>query len=89
MTSLFDRVMGRGESASAAKERLQLVLVHDRTSLPASQMESLKNEIIQVISKYVDIDRQDAEIEMEKDGREQRLVMNIPLNNRRDKRSAY
>jgi len=89
MASLFDRVMGRGESASAAKERLQLVLIHDRTSLPAGQMENLKNEIIQVISKYVDIDRQDAEIEMEKDGREQRLVMNIPLNNRRDKRGAY
>lgn len=89
MASLFDRVMGRGASASAAKERLQLVLVHDRTSLPAGQMENLKNEIIQVISKYVDIDRQEAEIEMEKDGREQRLVMNIPLNNRRDKRGAF
>lgn len=80
MASLFDRIMGKNESANIAKERLQLVLVHDRTNLPAGQMESMKDEIIQVISKYVDIDRQQAEIEMEKIGREQRLVMNIPLN---------
>jgi cell division topological specificity factor len=89
MASLFDRVMGKGESASTAKERLQLVLVHDRTNLPAGQMENMKNEIIQVISKYVEIDRMEAEIEMERNGREQRLVMNIPLNSRRDKRGAF
>ena len=52
-------------------------------------MESLKNEIIQVISKYLEIDRQDAEIEMEKQGREQRLVMNIPLTTRREKRNSF
>lgn len=89
MPSLFDRMLGRNESAATAKERLQLVLVHDRTNLPAGQMENLKNEIIQVISKYLEIDRQDAEIEMEKIGREQRLVMNIPLSAKRDKRNNY
>jgi cell division topological specificity factor len=89
MASLFDRIIRKNESATAAKERLQLVLVHDRTNLPAGQMESMKNEIIQVISKYLEIDRQDAEIEMEKLGREQRLVMNIPLTTRREKRNSF
>jgi cell division topological specificity factor len=89
MPSLFDRVMRKTDSAGAAKERLQLVLVHDRTNLPAGQMENMKNEIIQVISKYVDINQLDAEIEMEKIGREQRLVMNIPLANRRENRNNY
>lgn len=89
MPSLFDRFIGRTESASTAKERLQLVLVHDRTNLPAGQMENLKNEIIQVISKYLEIDRQEAEIEMEKQGREQRLVMNIPLAVRREKKNPF
>jgi cell division topological specificity factor len=89
MASLFDRIIRKNESATAAKERLQLVLVHDRTNLPAGQMESMKNEIIQVISKYLEIDRKDAEIEMEKLGREQRLVMNIPLTTRREKRNSF
>jgi cell division topological specificity factor len=89
MASLFERMLRKPDSASTAKERLQLVLVHDRTDLPAGQMENLKNEIIQVISKYVDIDQMQAEIEMEKSGREQRLIMNIPLTTRRDKRNIH
>ncbi len=83
MSSILDKMFQRDTSASTAKERLQLVLVHDRTNLPAGQMENLKNEIIQVISRYLEIDRQNAEIEMEQSGREQRLVMNIPLHQRR------
>jgi cell division topological specificity factor len=89
MASLFERMLRKADSASTAKERLQLVLVHDRTDLPAGQMENLKNEIIQVISKYVDIDQMQAEIEMEKSGREQRLIMNIPLAPRREKRNNH
>ncbi len=83
MSSFFDKVFQRDTSAHAAKERLQLVLVHDRTNLPAGQMENLKNEIIQVISRYLEIDQKNAEIEMEQVGREQRLVMNIPLHHKR------
>lgn len=86
MGSVFDRLLNRNDSAHSAKERLQLVLVHDRINLPAGKMESMKNEIIQVLSKYVDIDKSQAEIEMDRTGREQRLVMNIPLMNTRDKR---
>jgi len=83
MSSLVDRFLRRTASAGTAKERLQLVLVHDRTNLPAGQMERMKNEIVQVISKYVDIDQIHAEIEVEHHGREQRLMMNIPLNDRK------
>ncbi len=89
MPSLLDRIIGKSESASTAKERLQLVIVHDRTDFPAGKMENLKNEIIQVISKYVDIDQSHAEIEMERVGREQRLLMNIPLSSKRERRSNY
>jgi len=83
MSSFFNKVFQRDTSANTAKERLQLVLVHDRTNLPAGMMENLKNEIIQVISRYLEIDQKNAEIEMEQVGREQRLVMNIPLHQRR------
>jgi len=86
MPSLFDRLMNRSSSANTAKERLQLVLIHDRANLPAGQMEMMKDELIRVISKYVDIDKTNAEIAVENEGREQRLIMNIPLNSERQQK---
>jgi cell division topological specificity factor len=69
----------RKRSATSAKERLQLVLVHDRTDLTPAQLESLKNDLIKAISNYIDIDPDAVRIELEREGREQRLVADIPL----------
>ncbi len=69
----------RKRSASSAKERLQLVLVHDRTDLTPAQLEALKNDLLKAISNYIDIDPDAVQIGLEKDGRSQRLVADIPL----------
>jgi cell division topological specificity factor len=69
----------RKRSAVSAKERLQLVLVHDRTDLTPAQLESLKNELLQAISHYIEIDPDGVQIGLERDGRSQRLVADIPL----------
>lgn len=69
----------RKRSASNAKERLQLVLVHDRTDLTPGQLESLKDDLLKAISQYIEIDPEAVRIELEKDGRSQRLVADIPL----------
>jgi cell division topological specificity factor len=66
-------------SAESAKERLQLVLVHDRTDLTPAQLESLKDELLKAISRYIDIDPEAVQIGLERDGRSQRLVADIPL----------
>ena len=65
--------------AASAKERLQLVLVHDRTDLTSSELESLKDELIKTISRYIEIDPEAVQIGLERDGRTQRLVADIPL----------
>jgi cell division topological specificity factor len=70
---------GQKRSAQSAKERLQLVLIHDRTDLTASELTQLKDEILQVISRHVDIDTGAVQIAVEHDGRSQRLVADIPL----------
>jgi cell division topological specificity factor len=69
----------RKRSASSAKERLQLVLVHDRTDLTPAQLEALKDELLTAISRYIDIDPDAVRIGLERDGRSQRLVADIPL----------
>jgi len=78
--SFFDRVLGRNrKSASDAKERLKLVLIHDRTDLTPGKLDSLKDELIAVISRYVEIDPLGLNIQVEHNGREQRLIADIPL----------
>jgi cell division topological specificity factor len=69
----------RKRSASSAKERLQLVLVHDRTDLTPAQLEALKDDLLKAISRYIDIDPDAVQIGLERDGRSQRLVADIPL----------
>ena len=79
MSGLLDRVSRRKRSAMSAKERLQLVLIHDRTDLTSVELEELKDEILSAISRYVDIDPDGVQIGVEREGREQRLVADIPL----------
>lgn len=76
MSSLFS---GRKRSAKSAKERLQLVLIHDRVDLTQFELEALRDDILEVISRHVDIDPEAVRIDVERDGREQRLVADIPL----------
>jgi len=48
-----------------------------------SEMETLKNELLEVISRHVDIDTNAVRITMNQDGREQRLTADIPLKSAR------
>ena len=66
-------------SASRAKERLQLVLIHDRTDITPAELDALREEILEVISRHVDIDTNAVQFAVEHDGRAQRLVADIPL----------
>ena len=88
MGSFFDRITGRKQSAKSAKERLQLVLIHDRTDLTQVELEALRDDILAVISRHVDIDPGAVRIDVERDGREQRLVADIPLRSVRRRRSG-
>ena len=88
--NFFERLLGKKNSANSAKERLQLVLIHDRTDLTPAELDSLKDDLIATISRHVEIDAQAMQIGVEHDGRSQRLVADIPLKaaRRRAKRSS-
>lgn len=72
-------VPGNKKSASLAKERLKLVLIHDRTDISPKTLDLMKNELLEVISRHIDIDPDSVQIAMTQDGREQRLIADIPL----------
>lgn len=75
----MDWLFRKKKSANSAKERLQLVLIHDRTDLSPAELESLKDDLIQTISRHIDIDPNGVAINIAHDGRSQRLVADIPL----------
>jgi cell division topological specificity factor len=81
MANWLDRLTGGGKtkSANSAKERLKLVLIHDRMDISPQDMEDMKNELLKVISRYVDIDPRAVRIDMQQEGREQRLIADIPI----------
>ncbi len=86
--SFFERLFGKKSSANDAKERLQLVLIHDRTDLTPAELDSLKDDLIETISRHVEIDVQAVQIGMEHDGRSQRLVADIPIKSARPRRRS-
>ena len=78
----FERLRGRHyepSSGEVAKERLRLVLAHDRTSISPSLLNRLKDEIITAISRHIAIDADDVQVTFSQSARESRLVADIPL----------
>lgn len=76
--NFFERLTGK-KSARSAKERLQLVLIHDRTDLTPAALDALKDDLIAAISRHVEIDPASVHIDVAHEGRQQRLVADIPL----------
>jgi cell division topological specificity factor len=80
MAGWLDWLTGQKQrSAGQAKDRLKLVLINDRTDLSPTQLEEMKNELLAVISRYVPIEEEGVNISMSQEGREHRLLADIPL----------
>lgn len=79
--SFLERLFGRSEKSAkdVAKDRLRLVLMHDRADIPAPVMEEMRREILQVLSKYVEIDDKMLEVSLERADNTVALVANIPI----------
>ncbi|WP_088554543.1 cell division topological specificity factor MinE [Calderihabitans maritimus] len=82
MLEFLQRFFGRdtaNSSKQVAKERLRLVLVHDRTSMSPHILEALKEDLIKVISNYMEIDEKSLEVSLNREADSVALVANIPV----------
>ncbi|MBB6622676.1 cell division topological specificity factor MinE [Clostridium gasigenes] len=81
----FKKFSNKPTPKEVAKDRLKLILIHDRGDLPQETLEKIRVEILAVISKYIEIDVDDVEIAVSKsesvDGNSPSLVANIPIRN--------
>ena len=66
-------------SASTARERLQLVLAHDRSDLSTELLDQIRREILEVVAKYVEIDVDEGAVSLETEDRMTALVANLPI----------
>lgn len=79
--SLLDRLFSRGSSNSRedVKRRLKFVLAHDRADLSPETVEAMRQEILEVLSRYVDIDADDSEFSLESSRQATTLIANLPI----------
>lgn len=75
------KIFGGGTEGSGkkAKNRLQIVLMHDRTDISPQLLDNLRDEIVKVLTKYMDIDNEKIEIDLDHDDEAVALVANIPV----------
>ena len=80
MAKLLNRIFTKeASSAAQAKDRLRLVLINDRTDLSSAALESLKDDLLEVLSRYIQIDPSSMKIDITREGRQQRLIADIPI----------
>jgi cell division topological specificity factor len=76
----LDRLLGNKEKSSdVAKKRLQMVLIHDRSDVSPGLLEEIKDEIVEVIMRRLEIDRENVEVNLTQEGRDSVLVAEVPL----------
>ena len=77
--SFFQGEKTDGDSSKTATNRLKLVLMQDRSNLDGATMQKMREQLIAVISKYIEIDRDALNLNLESEGDEIALMLNIPV----------
>lgn len=82
----FKSLNNKPTPKEVAKDRLKLILIHDRGEIAPDIIEKIREEILEVISKYIDIQVEDVEISVNRSDDEEgsnnsALIANIPIKN--------
>jgi cell division topological specificity factor len=73
------KLFGHSGSSSTAKERLRLVLMTDHLELAPDMIEAMKRDLVDVISRYVEVDRDKIDVTFEQQDKALAMLANIPI----------
>lgn len=68
-----------GNSKDRAKSRLKLIIAHDRASINSDMLKAMREEILDVVARYVEVDREEMEFSLSNDQRMTSLTANLPI----------
>ncbi len=78
--SLFKFLTRRKDSASVAKDRLQIIISHERAQRNSPDyLPQMQEEILEVIAKYVKIDKDKVKVQLDKIGDNAILELNVTM----------
>lgn len=85
-TEIYNKILGlfgqsavKDESKNTAVNRLRLVLMQDRTNLTPEIMNRMRSELIEVLSKYVELDKEALDLNIGQEGEQMALMLSIPV----------
>src|SRR5574344_1794426 len=83
---LYNKIVGffsstevHDESKNVARNRLKLVLMQDRTNLNPNLLERMRGKMIELLSKYVEMDKEALDLNFENEGESVALMLSIPV----------
>jgi cell division topological specificity factor len=75
----FGKETDDADSKNVAKDRLRLVLVHDRSMLPPETLDALRAELVEVVSRYFEVDHATLSMDVQRTRESWALMVNLPL----------
>lgn len=88
ITDFFKKLFKPEGSGATARERLRVVLLSDHLALAPDIVESLKTDLIAVISKYVEVDEEHCDVSFEQRERAVAMLANIPIRSMKSRPTA-
>jgi cell division topological specificity factor len=79
MIEFLKRLFRAQGSSETAKERLRLVLMTDHLELAPEMIETMKRDLVDLISRYVEVDRERIDVTFERQDRTLAMLANIPI----------
>lgn len=79
INSLLKRLMNRTDSKDVAKKRLKFALIYDTLEVREDILADLQNDLVEVISRYFEIDRSGLVLDLDRSDGCSALVLNTPI----------